>query len=57
MILSSDILADVPETLRPELAVAISMSRGAELQLGAVWRAPNAATWRSALHSRELSKI
>ena len=29
------------------------MNRSAELQLGAVRRAPNAPTWRSALQSRE----
>ena len=28
------------------------LNRSAELQLGAVWRAPNAPTWRSALQAR-----
>ena len=29
----------------------LPMNRSAELQLGAVWRAPNAPTWRSALQA------
>src|SRR5947207_2560563 len=33
-------------------ACRLPMNRSAELQLGAVWRAPNAPTWRSALRAR-----
>src|SRR6266566_940720 len=33
-------------------APALSMNRSAQLQLGAVWRAPNAPTWRLALQAR-----
>ena len=35
----------------PHMACRLSMNRSAELQLGAVWRAPNAPTWRSALQA------
>src|SRR5213083_2653044 len=34
------------------MAWRLPMNRNAELQLGAVWRAPNAPTWRSALQAR-----
>src|SRR5213083_1393569 len=36
----------------PNMTWRLPMNRSAELQLGAVWRAPNAPTWRSALQAR-----